>query len=143
MPLLNEFTAPTPSTAVRTGDNEARLAQHHRRQAELFREHADVYRAPFRLEELRSSRVKNAEPERLKAQETMDSLAEQAPQILSSIVVDQDGQILVAYMSKRVVKPLGPKALDDSPEAVRQRLLGRAKVIYRLFGVLLLLLRPH
>jgi hypothetical protein len=142
VPLLTNFTHPIPSTAVRTGDDEARLAEHHSRQAQLFLENADVFGAPFVLEELRSSRSKNTEEGKLQAQETIDSLSNQAPQTLSSIIVDQRGQIVVAYMGKRVKKPLGPKLSDNSEKAMRQRLLKRAKVTRLISSVFCLMKTP-
>ncbi|KAJ7912823.1 hypothetical protein B0H13DRAFT_1874409 [Mycena leptocephala] len=58
---------------------------------------------------------------KLRAQETIDSLSNQAPQTLSSIIVDRRGQIVIAYMGKRVKKALGLKLSDDSEEAYEGR----------------------
>jgi hypothetical protein len=121
-PRLTNLTQAGASTAVRTGDNSTKFLAHVRRQAQLFHAYADVFVAPFRMEELDNSRAKNAEPDRLGAQAKMDELADHPPQVLSSMVVDQDGKLMVAYLSHRVKTPRGTEK-----EPVKT-LLERAKV---------------
>ena len=98
--MLKEYKAPAKSSAVRSGNSSIRLQAVEEFKTRKFLEHVDVFIAPVLLADL-AARPKNASVDMNRAQQQINRLKPQSPQVLSSIIVDKEGEILVAYCSYR------------------------------------------
>ncbi|KAJ7876378.1 hypothetical protein B0H14DRAFT_2568328 [Mycena olivaceomarginata] len=128
-PALNSYTPLVGSgSSIRTGNDQA----FHDFWSRKFVQHADVFVAPVRLQDLRNRPRSQAETDAARA--ISASLATQAPQVLSCIIVDLDGIVLLAYLSSRVRREgpepnfgtsMDPKSLLSRAKPLSQQYIGR------------------
>lgn len=103
---------PVHSEAVWTRSAVKDVANQAKFRAWNFLNHADVFKISASLKELRA-RPKNTPDELEKARDAMDALRDQLPQVISTIVVDQDSNIILAYCANQLVPPVSHENLDN------------------------------
>jgi hypothetical protein len=97
-PCLDSYDTPQLSNPVRTSDPFTRLMKEEERKTRKILKTIDVFTATVNLSSLAARTRKNAKHHK-RAQQVTDELREELAQVLSSVILDEEGSILVGYFS--------------------------------------------